>query len=79
MKWLALVFALPFVLLAGALLLNCPPLFAPPGPLVRLKACLTTNIAETRDGHFFPELRPPLFAAEAEETHDAHSAPRPNL
>lgn len=71
MKWFALLFALPFALLAGALLRNRPPMFAPPGPMDRLWTYLTTNVAETREGHVFPELRPPLFAAEAEETQDA--------
>ena len=71
MKWFALLFALPFVLLAGALLLNRPPMLAPPGPMERLTTYLTTNVAETREGHVFPELRPPLFAAEAEATQDA--------
>jgi uncharacterized protein (DUF1499 family) len=71
MKWFALILALPFLLLAGGLLLNRPPLLAPPGPAERLKTYLTTNIAETREGHLFPELRPPLFAAEAKETRDA--------
>ena len=74
MKWFALLLALPFLLLAGGLLLNRPPLLAPPGPMERLKTYLTTNVAETREGHVFPELRPPLFAAEAKATQDAVEA-----
>jgi uncharacterized protein (DUF1499 family) len=71
MKWFALILALPFLLLAGGLLLNRPPLLAPPGPMERLKTYLTTNVAETQEGHVFPELRPPLFATEAKATQDA--------
>jgi uncharacterized protein (DUF1499 family) len=71
MKWFFVLFALPFVLLAGALFLNRPPMLAPPGPAKRLWTYLTTNVAETRKGHDFPELQPPLFAADAEQTQDA--------
>jgi uncharacterized protein (DUF1499 family) len=71
MKWFALILALPFLLLAGGLLLNRPPLLAPPGPVERLKTYLTTNVAETQEGHVFPELRSPLFATEAKATQDA--------
>jgi uncharacterized protein (DUF1499 family) len=71
MKWFALILALPLLLLTGGLLLNLPPLLAPPGPMERLRTYLTTNVAETREGHVFPELRPPLFAAEAKATQDA--------
>jgi len=71
MKWFFVLFALPFVLLAGALFLNRPSMLAPPGPMERLRTYLTTNVAETRDGHAFPELRPPLFAVDAKETQDA--------
>ena len=71
MKWFALILALPFLLLTGGLLLNRPPLLAPPGPVERLKTYLTTNVAGTREGHVFPELRSPLFAAEANATQDA--------
>jgi hypothetical protein len=71
MKWLVLVLALPFLLLSGGLLLNRPPLLSPPGPLERLKTYLTTNIAETRPDHVFPELRTPLVPADPEQTGDA--------
>lgn len=71
MKWFALILALPFLLIAGGLLLNRPPLLAPPGPVERLKTYLTTNVAETREEHVFPELRSPLFAIEAKATQDA--------
>jgi hypothetical protein len=57
MKWLALVLLLPGFLLVGALLLNRPPLFDPPGPVARLRTYLTTNVAETRPDHRQPELR----------------------
>jgi uncharacterized protein (DUF1499 family) len=71
MKWFVLVLALPFLLLAGGLLLNRPPMLSPPGPMERLKTYLSSNVAETQLQHPFLELRPPLFAAEAKETQDA--------
>ena len=71
MKWIVFLLALPFLLLAGGLLLNRPPLLAPPGPVERLKTYLTTNVAETQEADVFPELRSPLFATEAKATQDA--------
>ena len=71
MKWFALLLALPLLLLSGGLLLNRPPLLSPPGPLDRLKAYLTTNVAETRLDHEFPELCPPLVPADLTQTTDA--------
>lgn len=70
MKWLTLILALPFLLIIGGLLLNRPPLLSAPGPLERLKVYLTTNVAETRLDHPFPELRPPLVPADVEQTRD---------
>jgi len=69
MKWLALVLAVPFLLLTGGLLLNRPPLLSPPGPLERLKTYLTTHVAQTRADHPFPELRTPLIPADRETAH----------
>jgi uncharacterized protein (DUF1499 family) len=71
MKWLALVLALPFLLVIVGLLLNRPPLFSPPGPAERLKTYFTTNIAATRTDHPFPELRSPTLAAGPGEAEDA--------
>lgn len=71
MKWLALILALPILMLAGGLLLNRPPLWSPPGPLERLKTYLTTNVAENRPGHPFAELRTPLVRADVERTRAA--------
>jgi uncharacterized protein (DUF1499 family) len=71
MKWLVLLLMLPLTLIAGGLLLNRPPLLSPPGPLERIKTYLTTNVAETRVDHEFPELRPRLIPASANETRDA--------
>jgi len=68
MKWLALILAVPFLLLTGGLLLNRPPLLSPPGPMERLKTYLTTNVAETRADHPFPELRTRLVPAADRET-----------
>jgi uncharacterized protein (DUF1499 family) len=71
MKWFALVLALPFLPIVGGLLLNRPPLLSPPGPLERLRAYLTTNVAETRLDHQFPELHPRLVPAGKERTRKA--------
>jgi uncharacterized protein (DUF1499 family) len=71
MKWFAFLLAVPFLLLAGGLLLNRTPILSPPGPTERLKTYLTTNVAQTREGHVFPELRPPIYAAEQKATQDA--------
>jgi hypothetical protein len=71
MKWLALLLAIPFLLLMGGLLLNRPPLFSPPGPIERLKTYLMTNVAETRPNHSFPELRTPLVPSNDETVHAA--------
>ncbi len=71
MKWLFLALTVPVVLLAGGLLLNRPPLLSPPGVFERLKAYLTTNVAETRPDHRFPELRTPLVPLETGEARTA--------
>jgi len=71
MKWFVLIIALPILLLGGALLLNRPPLLSPPGPLVRLKTYFTTNVAETRTHHEFPELRPRHFSGDVGQVRDA--------
>lgn len=71
MKWLALIFALPFLLIIGGLLLNRPPLLSPPGPPVRLITYLTTNVAETRLDHDFPELRPSVVPVGEDEAQEA--------
>jgi len=71
MKWLLLILVLPLVLIAGGLALNRPPLGAAPGPLERLRVYLTTNVAETRPDHVFPELRTPLIPAEPDATRSA--------
>lgn len=60
----ALVLALLPVLFVGASLAwNHPPLLDAPGAAVRLKTYFTTHVAETRENHPFPELRPRTFAA----------------
>lgn len=64
MKWLAWLLALPLALVAGGLLANRPPLWSPPGPLVRLKTYLTTNVAETAPDRPFPELRTPYISTD---------------
>ncbi len=59
-------FAIVAVLLTGsALLRNRVLLSAPPGFGSRLGAYLTTNVAETRDDHVFPELRTRTFEVNA--------------
>jgi uncharacterized protein (DUF1499 family) len=71
MKWLVLILLLPVLLLVGALMLNRPPLFDPPGPLVRLKTYLTTNVAETRPDHSQPELQTPVYPFDARAARSA--------
>ena len=71
MKWVTFILAVPFLLLAGGLLLNRPPLLSPPGPLERIKTYLTTNVAETRSDHVFAELRPLLVPAAVGRAQDA--------
>jgi hypothetical protein len=63
---LALAVVLPVVLAAGALLLNRVPLLDPPGVGARLRAYLTSNVAETRPEHPFAELRERSFDIPAE-------------
>ena len=58
---LCLLIGLPLLLAAGALLLNHPPLWAPPGPWVRLQRYLTTNLADTCGADRLPELHPLLL------------------
>jgi hypothetical protein len=56
-KWAGLLILVPAALIVGALVLNRPPLFDPPGPVARLKAYLTTNVAGTSPDSERPELR----------------------
>ncbi len=59
----ALILALLPVLFVGASLAwNHPPLLDAPGAGTRLKTYFTTHVAETRENHPFPELRPRTFA-----------------
>jgi len=53
------------LLTGGALLRNRVSLSAPPGFGLRLGTYLTTNVAETRDDHVFPELRTRTFEVNA--------------
>ena len=71
MKWLVLVLLSPLIMLVAALLLNRPPLLAPPGALERLRIYLTTNVAETRPEHAFPELRTPIVPGDRARVHRA--------
>lgn len=64
---IALLVLLPLVLAAGALSLNRVPLLDPPGLGERLRTYLTTNVAETRPDHPFPELRERSFSVPASE------------
>ena len=58
MKWILLLLLTPVLLATIALFSNRPPIWDTPGPLVRLKLYLTTNLAETRVDHALHELRP---------------------
>jgi uncharacterized protein (DUF1499 family) len=66
MKWLVAIVLLPIVLGLGAILLNRPPLFEPPGVWQRLMLYLRTNVAETRSDQSRPELRPRHYARSVE-------------
>ena len=48
-------------LVVGGLVLNNPPLDTAPGMTERLKTYLSTNVAETRRNHTFPELELPCY------------------
>jgi len=48
------------LLLIGALILNDLPMQDPPGTLARMRTYLTTNVAQTRRDHPFPELELPV-------------------
>lgn len=48
-------------LTGAAILRNRVPVSAPPGKWVRITTYLTTNVAETREDHPFPELRTRCF------------------
>lgn len=52
---------LPVLFIGVSLAWNHPPLLDAPGVYVRLKTYLTTHVAETRENHPFPELRPRRF------------------
>jgi len=64
---IGLLASLPLGLAAAALWLNRVPLIDPPGLGIRLRTYLTTNVAETRPDHPFPELRERRFSMPAPE------------
>ena len=53
---------LPVLFVGASLAWNHPPLLDTPGIGARLKIYFTAHVAETRDNHPFPELRPRTFA-----------------
>lgn len=57
LKLLALLIGLAIAMAGAALALNRLPWSQPPGAVQRLITYLTTNAAETRRDHAFPELR----------------------
>jgi uncharacterized protein (DUF1499 family) len=67
MKWFVAVILLPIALGLGAVLLNRPPLFDPPGVWQRLLLYLRTNVAETRLDQSRAELRPRRYARPVDE------------
>ncbi len=69
MKWLVGIFVLSLVAIGLPVALNHAPLFAPPGPLARLKVYLSRHRASLTPDHPWPSLRSPLW-------HDG-SAPDP--
>lgn len=66
LRFAFLVLALLVVLTAATLFRNRVPLLDPPGPMERLRIYLTRHVAETADGHRFPELRTPVFELPAD-------------
>jgi hypothetical protein len=72
--WVVIILVLlllPIGLLAGALVMNRAPLFAPPGLMTRLGVYLGKNVAETCLASVFPELRSRTCAAPPAELFDA--------
>lgn len=67
MKIVILLLLSPMLLLFGALLKNGVLSSDPPGMKTRLKQALTRNIVETRDDHYYTELRTPVIMASREE------------
>lgn len=57
-----LLLAIAGGLVAGGIAGNGLPMTDPPGFGKRLRTYLTTNVAETRRNHVFPELELPCFA-----------------
>lgn len=49
------------LLVIGALILNELPMKDPPGMLARIRTYLTSNVAQTRRHHPFPELELPVY------------------
>lgn len=56
---------------AGGLVSNRPPMMDPPGFRARLAVYLGSNVAETRAGHPFQELRPRRYPLDAERLYAA--------
>jgi hypothetical protein len=70
----AMLVGVPLAALVGGLLANRVPLFDPPGPVERLRAYLTTNVAETSAAPRFPELAEPRFKVPPERLFAAAAA-----
>jgi uncharacterized protein (DUF1499 family) len=79
LKLAAFFLLLGILLLAGGLIANRPPLFDSPGPVVRLKTYLTTNVAETQADSLYPELRQPRYPVPPDLLFDAAQRAAQNL
>jgi Uncharacterized protein conserved in bacteria len=63
----AIIIVIAIALVLGGLVSNSPPLRDPPGLWVRLVTYFSSNIAQTREDHPFPELRPHRYTLSTDE------------
>ncbi len=62
MKWILLLAIVLIVVVIVPILMNRPPLSAPPGPWIRLKTYLSTNQARVVPATEWVDLRSPVIA-----------------
>lgn len=65
------IVGLAMALVLGGLAANRPPLLDPPGPWVRLRTYLGSNLAETVSDGLFAELRPRVYELPGPEVYRA--------
>lgn len=66
MKIVFFILFIPFLLILLPLINNHVLIIDQPGLDKRLEAAFTNNVAETRDGHEYPELRTPVITGDLE-------------